>query len=93
MAGTCLAFRYGMRSNGQDAQRHYAVKVDGTVITFECAKGHIYSVDYSKRIPARRMSEQSCLMMFKWWSKERGGVSGKCRKCAAIARAEGETRA
>lgn len=62
----------------------YAIGVEGTVITYECAKaGHRYKVNYgSKRLPiSRRMGEAGCRMMVSWHSRAKGGCNGECPEC------------
>lgn len=62
--------------------RQYAIKVEGTVVTFECQReGHTYSIDFGKRPLAQRLGEQACRMMARWWSRERGGSIGECPHC------------
>lgn len=63
--------------------RQYAISVEGTTITFECARaGHTYKIDYGKKPLHRRMQEGGCRFMARWWSRERGGCIGECPKCA-----------
>lgn len=62
--------------------RQYAIGVDGTVITFECARsGHTYTVDMGRGPRHRRMGAAGCRMMASWWSRAKGGCIGDCPKC------------
>lgn len=71
--------RGGTMTNG----RQYAVSVDGTMVTYECSKGHRYRVNYgSKRLPvSRRVSESGCRWLASWHSRSKGGCSGECPEC------------
>ena len=71
--------------DGMMNERHYAVALDGTKMTFECKSGHRYSVDWAKKPVHQRMGQTGCRMMLSWWSKEKGGVTSKpCRKCQVV---------
>lgn len=62
--------------------RQYAVTVVGTTITFECdRRGHTYKINFGTKPLARRMGEEGCRMMGRWWSRDRGGCIGECPKC------------
>lgn len=72
------------RASTMISGRQYAVAVDGTVITFECARaGHTYKIDFGakRRALARRMQSGACKMMASWWSREKGGCIGECPRC------------
>jgi hypothetical protein len=64
--------------------RQYATAVEGTVISFECARhGHTYKINFGlKKLPiSRRMGPEGCRMMARWWSREKGGCIGACPTC------------
>jgi hypothetical protein len=69
--------------------RQYAIAVDGTRITFQCARArHRYTVDYGKKPVAKRLGEHGAKMMAAWWSREKGGCVGACPRCERLAKEE-----
>lgn len=62
--------------------RQYAVKCEGTTITFECERaGHTYAINFGRRPIAQRLGENAAKMMASWWSRAKGGCIGECPKC------------
>ena len=73
--------------------RQYAVRVEGTVIFFECDRaGHSYKIDWSKKSLTKRMGPEGCKMMAGWWSREKGGCIGNCPMCDKEAKQKEQTR-
>lgn len=66
-------------------ERHFAVALDGTTMTFECKAGHRYRIDFAKRRPVtQRLGETACRMFFRYWSREHSGCTTQrytCPKC------------
>ncbi len=73
---------------GTKSQRLYAIKLDGTRITFECSQGHRQTKDYGKGPVSKRMSGDGLAMMYSWWSRANGGCYGLCTKCRSERRKE-----
>jgi hypothetical protein len=63
-------------------ERHYAVALDGTRMTYECRAGHRYVVDHGRGPVARRLPEWWLRRMLSYWGRENGGVAcPPCRRC------------
>jgi hypothetical protein len=70
------------RASTMISGRQYAVALTGTTITFECDKAkHSYKINFGTKPLARRMGEEGCRMMLRWWGRDRGGCIGECPKC------------
>lgn len=63
------------------------VKLEGTVATFECLKGHRMTKDYSKGLRSRQMSAEALRRFSGYWglgtqsNGSKGHVYGWCQKC------------
>ena len=75
------------RASTMISGRQFAIGVEETIITFECARqGHKYKIDWAKKSLTRRMGPEGCKMMARWWSREKGGCIGECKQCDKEAR-------
>lgn len=62
--------------------RQYAVGLEGSVITFECARaGHRYTQDFNRGPVTKRITGAGLRLMADWWSKAKGGCIGQCPTC------------
>ena len=66
-------------------ERHYAISLDGTVMTFECRAGHFYKLDLAKgKRPSQVPATWWLKRMRVYWSRGHAGCEANrwdCPKC------------
>lgn len=67
-------------------ERHFAIDLDGRVMTFECPRGHRYRIDYDRRRHDRKIATAALRMFARYWSRENAGVSAYAIDCPTCRR-------
>jgi hypothetical protein len=64
------------------SKRCYAEYLDGLRVRFFYPCGHYETIDYAKKPVPKRPGQTALKMLARFWSKENGGVTAKCKTCA-----------